>query len=543
MEFYYQEQLRWSFLFDNPNKTAALLATLLPVTWLAVSLSWRIRGRALRLLAILLSTAGLLAGSALLFGTLSRGGMVAAMIAAAYFILREVRRTGRPGKPVIIWGVLVFSVICALLVSTDAAERGIQSLVKEDKSVTNRWEVWKGGLQMAAESPLGVGHGNSGTAYMQWYQPHEATARYRTLVNSYLTFLTEHGYVSFATCLFLGASMWFCTQLARKKQTSPKHTLLQSVETALRACVIAFLVAAVWSTTMEELKLWIAPALALLGLIWIAITADRSRSLRASIVMAGATTASVTIMLYLTGIYLAAQAPVRIAVGRDGSVEITPKADPVASATMLIDEQVLGQDYGKLLRQLVVTSRMRLIVATEGFPNLGSSDLMIVAGETVHEMPAQSVNRLILIAPAEMEWQSALECAARASDILLILPSFDEDGRVAFWKRIAQEESDKTMQTPLAGVGTEVVWAWQSVVEAIATAANHQPRQTTTLLRTGNAAQPTLHPIHIDKGRSMLAPSEPTHYYVHDQSPQPEALAPPASSTTRDGEQNKENTK
>ncbi len=39
MEFYYQDQLRWGFGFDNPNKAAALIASMLPLIWVGYAAS------------------------------------------------------------------------------------------------------------------------------------------------------------------------------------------------------------------------------------------------------------------------------------------------------------------------------------------------------------------------------------------------------------------------------------------------------------------------------------------------------------------------
>ena len=64
----------------------------------------------------------------------------------------------------------------------------------QDASVGNRMELWNSALQMAAENVHGFGSGQSGEQYMQWYQPLDRQEGYRTMVNSYLTFLVEQGW-------------------------------------------------------------------------------------------------------------------------------------------------------------------------------------------------------------------------------------------------------------------------------------------------------------------------------------------------------------
>lgn len=88
----------------------------------------------------------------------------------------------------------------------------------QDASVGNRIELWGSALQMAAENPRGFGTG-TGEQYMQWYQPLDRQQGYRTMVNSYLTFL----------------------------------------------------VAGVFSTTMEEWRLWVIPAACTIVLVTFAV--------------------------------------------------------------------------------------------------------------------------------------------------------------------------------------------------------------------------------------------------------------------------------
>lgn len=78
------------------------------------------------------------------------------------------------------------------------------------------------------------------------------------------------------------------------------------------------------------------------------------------------------------------------------------------------------------------------------------------------------IDDLILLAPARMEDAQAAKILHNARSVKLLLPGFDEDGRVAFWKDAAENASRQDVITiqKLAEVGTEVVWAWQSVIDA-----------------------------------------------------------------------------
>ncbi len=50
------------------------------------------------------------------------------------------------------------------------------------------------------------------------------------------------------------------------------------------------------------------------------------------------------------------------------------------------------------------------------------------------------------------------------SKVLILLPAFDEDGRVDFWNNRA---GLGTRAVILPGVGTQVEWAWEEAIEAI----------------------------------------------------------------------------
>lgn len=48
---------------------------------------------------------------------------------------------------------------------------------------------------MLRDAPFGWGIGKSGEVYRQWYQPLDRDERYRTLVNSHLTWIVETGII------------------------------------------------------------------------------------------------------------------------------------------------------------------------------------------------------------------------------------------------------------------------------------------------------------------------------------------------------------
>ena len=168
--------------FGSPNKTAAFIVSLMLGVWiLGYFKRWGFW-------VALAAFAGL---GLCLVHTFSRGGIVAllaGLIPLIYMVPRPWPRCR----------LVVVSVIALLVVgyglNLKVGERFTRGMESEDKSVTNRIPLWEAGLSMIADSPEGWGLGNSGSTYMQWYEPLDNSAGYRTLVNSHLTWLAEFGW-------------------------------------------------------------------------------------------------------------------------------------------------------------------------------------------------------------------------------------------------------------------------------------------------------------------------------------------------------------
>lgn len=52
MDYYFGDQLRWTYGFDNPNMAGALIASILPMLWMLVAGPFGIRGRVMRWLCV-----------------------------------------------------------------------------------------------------------------------------------------------------------------------------------------------------------------------------------------------------------------------------------------------------------------------------------------------------------------------------------------------------------------------------------------------------------------------------------------------------------
>lgn len=443
-EFFYGETLRWSFGFENPNKAAVVFACLAPLFWGAWMAAWGLAGQRWKALVLLGSGVGFLACWACLLLTFSRGGAVGAtagMVVASLWGWRQLRSQSAGLASVVLIGVVL---VAALVLG--AAERGMEAM-GDDASVANRWELWTVALQMAYENPGGFGAGNSGREYMQWYQDLERTEGYRTMVNSYLTFLVEWGWGLFALGLFAILAVWCWTWPAGAGEP---HARLRAT---VWGSLTAFLVSGIFSTTMEEPWLWGIPVLGLVGLALI-----RSRIREASRgrwLACFAVGASFLLVLYCGGMWRCWSDPM----GRTFR-GATPSSSNVAAVFLksnnadrqeiglAVDEDVLGPDWGKLVRTLAEQTGRRILIMDPSGP---APDRIVLAGDAVNQYERLTPGvRLLLLAPSRTD-----------NDVrgLILLPEIDEDGRGRFWR-----EKEGVRIVELVGVGNRVEWAWDQVI-------------------------------------------------------------------------------
>jgi hypothetical protein len=472
-EYLYGDSLRWNFGFENPNKAAVLFACLLPLCWLAWSASWRIGRLWLRIPAIVFSGLLFLGAGGCLLSTFSRGGLVAGLVAMGYlwfqsFLrLKVVRSEGDggdegdegKGETTSFWQSpsFWFSLLLILLLICGAiwcglAERASSGVVG-DASVTHRLELWKGALQMAHDNPLGFGAGQSGTAYMDWYQALERTEGYRTMVNSYLTFLVERGWALFGLSLTLAVLFW------RWSLPHGKHCQLII---SLKASILAFLVAGFFSTTMENPWLWILPSLAAFAVV--AMMFATKETPRWGVVLRDSITITLLLLggLWMLGWWMASKDPlIRECGHRDGLrtvVSVSPR-NPAHSIHLIPDPIVLGDRYGKLIQALALGANSRV-----GLEGGGKSDLLLATGVECFKKASDERQQVIWIAPPVPSESEAANLARFAHPALLLNPEIDEDGRSSWW---IAHPLPHTQIIPLDGVGTRIDWAWDRIIEII----------------------------------------------------------------------------
>ncbi|MDX2080582.1 MAG: O-antigen ligase family protein [Terrimicrobiaceae bacterium] len=450
-EFFYGDVMRWNFGFENPNKAAVVFACVVPLFWAGWLAALRLHPLRRRILVASVSAVGFLACWTCLLLTFSRGGAVGAvagMVLASFW----QRRPAWSGFEVW-WSAILIGLVLATALTLGAVERGTDAL-GEDASVGNRIELWSAALQMAVENPAGFGPGNSGREFMQWYQPIDRTEGYRTMVNSYLTFLVERGWVAFAFAVAILFAFW-CWTWPRRAQ-EPRTGL----RVALWGSLAAFLVSGVFSTTMEEPWLWILPGAAMLLLLIVRVRMERQpvgdswmTKLAAGLFLL------VMASLFVGGLSQSRSDSLKRSFGKSlqGGYTVKavePKDGGGGEVGLMVDEAVLGPDWGKLVRSLAVGARQRvtLMESVDRPPKT-----VVLTGESATHFPALiHFSQLILVAPA------VVDEPFRGT---VLLPEIDEDGRVRFWM---DRQNDETRVVLLAGVGNRIEWEWDRVVSEVA---------------------------------------------------------------------------
>jgi len=185
MIFYYHGQPRLSLWSDSPNHCATVVAMLL-VGIIAIVGTFRSSSKR-KLLPLAIGILSLCVGSVILILTYSRGGWIAYGFGLA-FLAATAPRLRR------VCAFCSIGFLLGFILIPKALDRAGSVADQEDRSISNRIEVWKGALAMtAAHSFVGLRNDFFGTQFSAWYQPIKMNTRYGAALNNYLTISSEHG--------------------------------------------------------------------------------------------------------------------------------------------------------------------------------------------------------------------------------------------------------------------------------------------------------------------------------------------------------------
>ena len=405
--------------------------------------------------------------------TYSRGGLIATAIGLSYLIvhnwvfIRKARKVN--AKLQIVSGIFLLLLLVVLVVGSGVWRRSVETVTETDRSVGNRVVLWRYGLEMAADNPCGVGAGKSGDAYMQWYQPLNMKERYRTLVNSYLTFLVEHGWGVFAI-LFVGVALFW-------GWTTPAGIGAHAFEAvvSLRASLLAFGITGLFSTVMEEPLLWILPALCAVTLTGFSLVA-RARMTNRRVLVTVLVAIGLLSGIWFAGYILTTQDSLRrhfLSMPNRTMLpcRLEPRRANAKTTDWLVlpDERIMGAQYGRLLRQLALDAGVVVRVEASFPPTDARIENVMLVGAKVATGGLRVRSRLVLVEPAIMKHEDAVALLKSAAQVHIFLPEIDEDGRAEFWESIVKEAklSRLVQLERLPGVGLRADWAWKNVIAKI----------------------------------------------------------------------------
>lgn len=416
-EFFYHGIWRMDWGLGNPNKTAALIAMLMIAVW---SLAWI---RKWGFWAALALFTGL---GVCLVHTFSRGGMVA-LIAGLIPVVWLAPRPWSRQKTIAI-GVSACVVIGSLLY-LNAHERLGQGVVQEDQSISNRLELWKAAPQMMRDAPTGWGLGNSGKAYMQWYQPLNRTEGYRTMVNSHLTWLVELGWCGrFWYLAAWPAVLLLCWPGKRR-----------SILSLAFGVWLTFTVGAFFSSVAESPWLWVVPGLALLAVLGYRIR-NHAWPRRTTWFLPVGVPA-----LVLAGIYLSANGGSTVSGAKDRVV--IGKGKP--ALWLLADSKTMGEYYGRHLRQAIGSANgketavviVQSLAAVTGMDN-GRLVLANLSAKDKAELArlVPEAGRIVLLNPSVYPQEMGIT-ADNARKVSVLAGEFFESDALQAWQKLVMVET------------------------------------------------------------------------------------------------------
>ena len=359
--------------------------------------------------------------------------------------LYSIAVCGAHGAKAAAIGVSVL-VLTAFSFKLNAHERFGQGVTVEDRSITNRLELWKATPAMMVDAPGGWGIGNSGNAFMRWYQPTQRTERYRTLVNSHLTWLVEIGWpLRFLYVFAWGAVCMLCLPTTEVRWYAVPLGIWFS-----------FGVAAFFSSVAENVWLWIIPWLSLA-----AVLLNRLGTMRWPRPLAWGVPVCLA-SLFCVCVWFAGHRRTEISGSKD--LVVVDKNAPLV--WLVVDERILGgHGYAKSLREHFAENPndegVGVVQSLASLPVNLSGKTVVVAGspegrnqEKIQEL-ASMASRLILLSPSYYPHEIG-KIIETTNAIEVFFGEFSQSPFLAAW-----EQTGKVRR--IAGVG-DFFPNWISIV-------------------------------------------------------------------------------
>ncbi len=220
---------------------------------------------------------------------------------------------------------------------------------------------------------------------------------------------------------------------------------------------------------MEERLLWVLPGMAALTLaVWAVL--ERIPFTASLLIRSATGTLLAGGGLFLSGVGASSTDPLKrefqtAADDAPSFVRLQPRDfGPTGKSWSLVpDTDVLGPLYGKLVRRLCLSTGSLITVSDHSGLKPGNA---LIAGTGASDRRNAKTGTRILLAPTVITQHEAENFLSLGKHTYLALPDIDEDGRRAFWEQAA-EGKPMVEIVQLEGVGTQVDWSWEQVIELV----------------------------------------------------------------------------
>jgi hypothetical protein len=325
--------------------------------------------------------------------------------------------------------------------------RYLGGIVSEDRSISNRIEVWALAPAMMRDAPAGWGYGNSGNAYMQWYQSPKNNAGYRTLVNSHLTWMVEFGWLFRAAYVAAWALVFLVCW-----PTSGSRWL--SVPLATWA---TFFTGAFFSSVAEAWIIAVAPGLLLLAAVVHRLRTHQWFPVRRLAIPLVAS-ALVNLLIFVRG---SSSDSVHAS---SGNIVIGPGTPAL---WILYDDLVMGSSYGKTLRRTLESmpphARPTIGVLMDiSTAPIGEMETLVVCGKLPEKNRGRlsellhSAKRVVLLNPQFSPLTLGIDSTGKKLECVACFGEFSEGSRIQDWQR-----ATRTISLPAMG---DYLPNWPAVV-------------------------------------------------------------------------------
>ncbi|MFA5263180.1 MAG: O-antigen ligase family protein [Opitutaceae bacterium] len=501
-DFLHDGQVRWALGWVTPNYAGAFLACLLPWLWGAGRFVSRIcKGEGSKPAMVANTSIWVLIIGLeivlcfLISKTYSRGALVALGSAFVWFSVTSYMLNFAWLKR----ALLSAAILSACVIATGFTSRISGSYISADKAVGNRWELYQGGLQMIAAAPLsGWGEGESGRAYMNWFQDVERSEGFVTMVNSYLHIGVERGLPVLGVVLL---GLFFLLILAgtkRKlglgdarpqaaKEASADDSTRSAFQLAAGASLIAWAVANMFTTLWIEPKLWIVPSIAVAAIVMSAWSDRRKLRWGRVVGFCFGATSLLIIGLFVVGGVMLSKRSIAAKPLSDGSVLLSRRTPGIRCHAWL-DTGVLGVFPGKEMRRWLeamngesesgkglsqnegkrsLSSVCEIVVhSPSGIESLPSSSSVILFGKQAERLwgiaKDRSTQVLIIHPTGALPKQESGGMPIDGTALTVLLPAVDETGDGARWRTWA--ESAGACVCISEGVGQDIRAVWPGVI-------------------------------------------------------------------------------